>query len=192
MYPYEILHLPISHTPAIVIFCLTFNSFNRFLLHIFVILEATLKFFMFFTLFFKLLSLSFSLTSHSYLPHPSSIFSLNSVNFIIYFLLRAVVISDGFTFVSSKIFILRPITPLVCVASFTLGSHYTGSSSSSFVCATPLNRLSSPRSRSFRRIYFALLLRPAPSFFTRALLTVLVVPALPPFALSYLSSSHPP
>lgn len=116
MYPYEILHLPISHTPAIVIFCLTFNSFNRFLLHIFVILEATLKFFMFFTLFFKLLSLSFSLTSHSYLPHPSSIFSLNSVNFIIYFLLRAVVISNGFTFVSSKIFILRPITPLVCVA----------------------------------------------------------------------------
>lgn len=166
MYPYEILHLPISRTPAIVIFCLTFNSFNRFLLHIFVILEATLKFFTFFTLFFKLLSLSFSLTSHSYLPHPSFIFSLNSVNFIIYFLFRAVVISDGFTFVSSKIFILRPITPLVCVASFTLGSHYTGSSSSSFVCATPLNRLSSPRSRSFRRIYFALLLRPAPSFFT--------------------------
>lgn len=136
MYPYEILHLPISRTPAIVIFCLTFNSFNRFLLHIFVILVATLKFFMFFTLLFKLLSLSFSLTSHSYLPHPSSIFSLNSVNsFILYFLLRAVVISDGFTFVSSKIFILRPITPLVCVASFTLGPHYTGSSS--FVCATP-------------------------------------------------------
>lgn len=59
--------------------------------------------------------------------------------------------------VSCKTFIPCPITSFVCVASFTLGSHYA--ESSSFVCASPLNRLSSPRSRSFRRIYFAPLLR---------------------------------
>lgn len=93
-----ILYLPISHTPAVVIFCLTFNSFNRFLLHVFVILEATLNFFMF---FYALLSFKFFIDV-SFISSTSLIYILflYSINFIIYFLLRAFVISDGFTFVS--------------------------------------------------------------------------------------------
>lgn len=133
MYPCDssictFLILAISHALAIVS-RLFFNSFIRF----FVILKIT----SFFSLLFKLfLSSSFSLMYH--LPYHPSIFSLSNLYFMIYFFLfvGVIVISDGFTFVLSKIFILCPITSLLCTTSFTLGSHYAGSSS--FVCAPPL------------------------------------------------------
>lgn len=99
----------------------------------------------------------------------------------------------SFTFVSSKIFIPCPITLLVCAVSFTLGSHYAGSSSSSFVCASPL--ADCPRhvlARSAVSISRRCWDQPLRSPLAHSSQSVLVAPPLPPFALSCLSSSHPP
>lgn len=144
--------------------------------------------------FYALLIFKFFIDIHIFLPYPSSIFSLYSVNFIIYFLLRAFVISDGFTFVSSKIFILRPITPFVCVGSFTLGSHYAESLRLRPSFALP-PLTDCPRhvlARSAASISRCCWDQPLRSSLALSSQSVLVVPALPPFALSYLSSSHPP
>lgn len=86
----------------------------------------------------------------------------------------------SFTFISSKIFILRPITSLVCVVSFTLGSHYIGSSSSPFVCAFPLSRLSSRHvlARSAASISRRCWDRPLRSSLAPSSQSVLVAPAL--------------